>query len=161
MLDNTIFTVTLLTALGSGLIGGIFFAFSTFIMTALKRIPPAHGMAAMQEINVAVFNPWFGGAFFLTPLACLVLAVAALLGWGDLDATYLLAGSTFYLVGSFLVTVAFNVPRNEALAKVNADSREGVATWAHYVPSWTAWNHVRTAAALAAAAAFTFALVVD
>lgn len=59
------------------------------------------------------------------------------------------------------MTVAFNVPRNEALAKANADSREGVATWAHYIPSWTAWNHVRTAAALAAAAAFTFALVVD
>lgn len=159
MLDNVLFVLTLLTALGCGLMAGVFFAFSAVIMTALGRIPPAHGMAAMQSINAAVFNPWFGGAFFLTPLACLVLAVAALLGWGDLDAGYLLAGSAIYLIGSLGVTVACNVPRNETLAKVDADSAEAPGSWARFVPSWTAWNHVRTAASLAAAAAFTIALV--
>ena len=159
MLNDAIFTLTLLTALGSGLMAGVFFAFSAVIMTALGRIPPAHGMAAMQAINAAVFNPWFGGAFFLTPLACLILAVAALLGWGDLEAIYLLVGSAIYLIGSLGVTAVFNVPRNETLAKVDADSAEGSASWARFVPSWTAWNHVRTAASLAAAAAFTIALV--
>ncbi len=158
MLDDTIFALTLMTALGCGLMAGVFFAFSAVIMTALGRIPPAHGMAAMQSINAAVFNPWFGGAFFLTPLACLVLAVAALLGWGDLEPAYLLAGSALYLVGCFGVTMACNVPRNEVLAKVDADSPAGAAAWARYVPSWTAWNHVRTAASLAAAVAFTIAL---
>jgi len=159
MLDTTIFTLTFLTALGSGLIGGVFFAFSTFIMAALGRIPPAHGMGAMQAINVAVFNPWFGSLFALTPLACLVLAAAALLGWGDLGRGYLLAGSALYLVGCFGATMAFNVPRNEALDKVDADSPEGTAAWGRYVPSWTAWNHVRTVASVAAAIMFTVALV--
>ncbi len=159
MVDNAVFILTLLAALGSSLMAGVFFVFSAGVMTALARIPPAQGMAAMQSINSAVFNPWFGSAFFLTPFACLVLTVAALLGWGELNAGLLLAGGALYLIGSFGVTVACNVPRNEALATVAADSPDGPTRWARYVPSWTAWNHVRTAASLAAAAAFTFALV--
>jgi uncharacterized membrane protein len=46
-------------ALGSGLMAGIFFAFSTMVMPALSRIPPAQAIAAMQSINVVVINPWF------------------------------------------------------------------------------------------------------
>ena len=159
MVDTALFILTWLVALGCGLMAGVFFAFSAVVMTALTRIPPAQGMAAMQSINSAVFNPWFGSAFFLTPLVCLALAVTALLGWGELEAGVLLAGSALYLVGSFGVTVACNVPRNEALATVAADSPDAPASWANYVPSWTAWNHVRTAASLAAAAVFTVALV--
>jgi uncharacterized membrane protein len=50
------------------------------------------------------------------------------------------------------------VPRNEALAAVETDSADGAIRWAQFVPGWTAWNHVRTAAALAAAASLTIAL---
>jgi uncharacterized membrane protein len=56
------------------------------------------------------------------------------------------------------VTMAFNVPRNNALAAVDPASPEGVRVWAGYLPGWTAWNHVRTVAALAAAASLTLAL---
>lgn len=49
-----IFLLTLISALGCGLIVGIFFAFSAFVMPALARIPPAQDIAAaMQSINVA------------------------------------------------------------------------------------------------------------
>jgi uncharacterized membrane protein len=161
MTNNLIFALTGLAALGSGIISGVFFAFSTFVMTALRRISPPAGMAAMQQINVAVFNPWFGGVFFLTPLACLGLGLAALFGWGDLDRRALLAGSLAYLVGSFGVTMAFNIPRNEALAKVESDSPAGPAAWARFAPSWTSWNHVRTVASLAAAVLFVIALSKD
>lgn len=51
--------VTLLSALGSGVIAGVFFAFSTSVMKALAALPPAQGVAAMQSINVAIINPWF------------------------------------------------------------------------------------------------------
>ena len=64
-----------------------------------------------------------------------------------------------YLGGVVLVTIAFNVPRNDALAAVDADSADGALRWARYVPGWTAWNTVRTVAALASAAALTIALV--
>lgn len=60
--------------------------------------------------------------------------------------------------GTFLVTILFNVPRNDALAAVDPASAEGARLWAGYVTSWTARNHVRAVAALAAMAALTLAL---
>lgn len=158
MIDTLFFALTLSTALGCGLIAGVFFAFSAFVMDALARLPPAQGIAAMQSINVVVINPWFGAAFFGTAAACLILAVVSLSAWHRPGAAYLLAGSLLYLVGTLLVTIVFNVPRNEALAAVDPASADGANLWAGYVAGWTAWNHVRTAAALAAAAALTLAL---
>jgi uncharacterized membrane protein len=136
---------------------GVFFAFSTFVMRALARLAPTHGIAAMQSINVEVLNPLFLGAFLGTALLCAVLAVVALAAWPSPPIS-LLAGALFYLVGTFGVTMAFNVPRNERLATVDPSDGDAAPRWNAYVRSWTGWNHVRTAAALAAAAAFTCAL---
>jgi hypothetical protein len=74
------------------------------------------------------------------------------------SAVYLLAGSLFYLIGTLLVTMRFNVPLNDALAAVDPASAEGARLWAGYLTRWTAWNHVRYAAALAGAASLTMAL---
>ena len=150
--------LTLLSALGCGLVAGIFFAFSTFVMRALANLPPAQGIAAMQSINVAVINPWFMTAFFGTAAACVLMMILSLLRWNDPGAAYQLAGSLLYLVGALLVTILFNVPRNDALAAVVPASAEGTRLWAGYLTTWTAWNHVRTVAALAAAASLTIAL---
>jgi uncharacterized membrane protein len=158
LVDELRFLLTLVSALGCGLIAGVFFAFSTFVMTALARLPPAQGIAAMQSINVAVINPWFMTAFLGTGAGCLALAVSSLLTWHKPGAVYLLVGSLLYLVGTLLVTMVCNVPRNDALAAVDPASAEGARLWASYVTSWTAWNHVRTVAALAAAASLTMAL---
>jgi uncharacterized membrane protein len=78
MIGGLLVVLTFLSALGSGLIAGVFFAFSAFVMTALGRLPPDQGMAAMQSINVAVLNPWFFAAFFGTAALCAVLAIASL-----------------------------------------------------------------------------------
>ena len=153
-----LFPVTLLAALGCGLIGGVFFAFSTFVMKALGRLPLGEGIAAMQAINVAVLNPWFLGAFIGTAGACILALISSLLLWHDPEAMYLLAGSALYLVGTLLVTIVVNVPKNEALASLAPADSDAAHLWADYVSSWTAWNHVRTAAALAAAASFGLAL---
>lgn len=158
MTDYLLFVLTLLSALGCGLVAGVFFAFSSFVMKALDRLPPAHGIAAMQSINVSVINPWFLGAFLGTSAACVLLAVCSLFMWGKIGAVYLLIGSLLYLVGTLLVTILFNVPRNEALAAVEPTSVDGARLWADYVGSWTNWNHVRTLASIAAAASFTIAL---
>jgi uncharacterized membrane protein len=160
MSDDLLFALTLLAALGCGLIGGVFFAFSTFVMKALARLPPAQGIAAMQSINVVAVTPPLMVPFLGTALACLALAVVSLFRWDEPDAVLGLVGSLLYLVGTVLVTIAFNVPRNDALAAVAADSAEGATLWARYVPSWTAWNTVRTVAALAATTALIVALVI-
>lgn len=157
-LDNLRFVVTLLAALGSGLMAGLFFAFSVAVMKALGQRPPAEGMAAMQAINVVILNPLFFVVFFGTALASLLLVIASLLRWQQPGAGFLLFGAALYLVGGILVTMVFNVPRNDALAAAVATDPNSAALWADYLTSWTAWNHVRTVTNLAAAAALTIAL---
>jgi uncharacterized membrane protein len=161
MIDRLLFVLTLLSALGCGLMAGFFFAFSACVMNALAHLPPAQGIAAMQSINVAVLNRWFFAAFFGTAAACVLLAVCSLLMWSESGSIYRLIGSALYLVGTILVTIVSNVPRNNALAAVDPPSANGAILWAGYLISWTAWNHVRTVAALAAAASFTIALIMS
>jgi uncharacterized membrane protein len=149
--------LTLLCALGSGLIAGFFYAFSIAVMRALGKLPPAQGVAAMQSINVVVINPVFLGVFLGTAIACLVLLVGTLVRWRLPGGTLLVAASLLYVVGSFLVTMLFNVPRNNALAAVTPGTPAGDALWTDYLRTWTAWNHVRMLASLAASALFILA----
>ena len=131
---------------------GVFFAFSTFVMKALARLPPNEGIAAMQSINVAAVNSWFLAAFLGTSAACLLVLIAAIIQWTDPSTAFLLPGALTYLVGCFLVTIVFNVPMNDALAALAPDAPDRAARWAGYLAEWTTWNHIRTAAALAASA---------
>lgn len=150
--------VTLLCALGCGLLAGFFFAFSVCVMKALGRLPPAQGIAAMQSINVVVINPVFLPAFLGTAVLCGLALIRALLSWQAPAAPWSLAGGLLYVVGTFLVTMLFNVPRNNALAALAPASSEAAALWTGYLSGWTAWNHVRMLASLAASASFTVAL---
>ena len=156
-MDSLMYALTLTSALGCGLIAGVFFAFSAFVMRALSRLPSSQGIAAMQSINVVVLNPVFLGVFLGTGAACLLAGVWPLFAPRP-GGAYVLAGSVFYLLGTVLVTGLSNVPRNEALRAVDPESPEGAALWRDYLKSWTAWNHVRTAAAFLAAASFSLAL---
>ncbi len=150
--------LTFTAVLGSGLVAGIFFAFSTFVMRALGQLPESQGIAAMQAINVTVLNPWFFLVFFGTGAVCLAVAFLALGSSAGPHSVYRLAACALYLVGCLLVTVAFNVPLNNRLASAKPDSSDAEALWAHYLSRWTLWNHVRTAASLAAAGFFAMAL---
>ena len=72
----------------------------------------------------------------------------------------LAAGLFGILLGSFGVTAAFNVPRNERLARLDAASRAAADYWPVYVREWQRWNHVRLIASLLAAACAGLALTV-
>lgn len=157
MMDG-FFLLTLLAALGCGMIGGVFFAFSAFVMKGLGRLPTGQGLAAMQAINVAAVTPVFMAVLFGTAAACGVLAVSALLAWGERLAPYLLVGGGLYLLGTLLVTVAYHVPSNETLAGIEAHDPKVERHWRRYLSGWTAANHLRAAASLAAAATLTVAL---
>ena len=158
MSDGLLRVLTLISALGCGLMAGFFFAFSICVMRALGATPPAHGISAMQSINVAVINPWFLTPFFGMAVLSVLSSIDAVLRWNEPGAAYVVAGGLLYFLGTFVVTMRFNVPRNNALAAVTATSTEGAALWADYLIAWTRWNHVRTVAALAGAASFTIAL---
>jgi uncharacterized membrane protein len=150
----------IVAAFGCGLVGGVFFGFSTFVMGALQALAPSAGIAAMQSINVVVKNVWFMGALFgLVPL-CIWLGVASYPNAFASTAPRLrLLATLIYLVGCIGVTAACNVPRNEALMQVDPFSAQGAALWASYVPSWTFWNHVRCVCCCAACLMFMFSLL--
>ncbi len=154
-MNGFLFVLTLLAALGCAMMAGVFFAFSAFVMKALARLPAEQGIAAMQAINVAALTLAFMAALFGTAVACGALALWALFAWGERIAPYLLVGSALYLVGTIVLTIVYHVPRNEALATMEP---HGADAESRYLSGWTAWNHVRAAAALAAAAVLIIAL---
>jgi uncharacterized membrane protein len=152
-----LFALQFISVLGCALIAGVFFAFSTFVMNALSRLQPAEGITAMQSINITAINPLFMTALFGTAVTCLLLTVSTLSKLFQPDAVYLLVGSLLYLIGTVGVTIAFNVPLNNALAIADPSSTQSANLWAKYLTDWTFWNHVRTVAALIAAALFMLA----
>ncbi len=137
---------------------GLLFAFSSFIMTALGRLPQGQGPAAMNAINVAILNPSFAAVFFGTALLALGLAVVAVSQWGEAGAGAMLTGGLLYLVTVIGVTMVCNVPLNDALAAAPVASEAGQRLWQHYLTVWTGWNHLRTLGAAAATVAFILAL---
>ena len=157
LLENLDMLLVLVAAIGSALVAGVFFAFSSFVMKALARVTPEHGISAMQAINVTVINPWFLGLFLGTGVVSLFLAIRALFLLEHEAARYVLSGSLVYLIGSIVVTIVCNIPRNERLASLPAASPGSVKAWMDYVSSWTLCNHVRTTASLAAAVLYIIA----
>jgi uncharacterized membrane protein len=161
MIDGFLFVLTVVTAVACGLVAGFFFAFSACVMKALARLPAAQGVAAMQSINVVVINPLVMAALFGTALACGVLVIASFVEWGDPYSVYLLVGGLVYLVGAVVLTGAYHVPRNDALATLDPNGADAASHWDRYVKEWTAWNHMRTIAPLASATLLTVALRVS
>jgi uncharacterized membrane protein len=157
-MSDVVDAVTLAAALGCGLSGGALFAFSAFVMAGLARLPSAQGAAAMQSINVTAVTPAFMTAVFGTAAVCLGLGVWALASWDDDRAPWVLAGGLLYLIGVIGVTMAANVPRNNRLAALAPDSEAAAGVWTDYLRTWTAWNHVRSLAGIAAAALLIVAL---
>ena len=159
MNDEIIFVLLLAASVGTGLNGGLFFAFSTFVMRAFDRIAPASAIAAMNAINVAILNPLFFLAFFGTALITIVLGGLAALGPGGPDALLTSVGTGAYMLGTILVTMARNVPLNDVLAKVDPNTvADPASAWSEYRLPWTRWNHVRTVSSLVACAAFAAVL---
>src|SRR5215204_7060574 len=158
MMNGLLFVLTLLAALGCAMMAGVFFAFSSFVMAALRRLKPEEGIAAMQSINILAVTPVFMTALFGTGAACLGLVGWAAISWGGLAAALMIVGGAAYLVGAIGVTIAFNVPLNDRLAKLHPQDAEAAGRWDDFLTKWTAWNHLRTVAALTAAALLTIAL---
>ena len=157
---NTLTMLTVMLALiGSALIGGVFFAFSSFIMKALARLPSSEGMAAMQSINVLVLNPLFLGVFMGTTVISLLVSILAIMAWEMPSAPYYLAGAMLYIVGTFLVTGLGNVPLNNELAAVAVDDPAASDTWQLYFDEWTRLNTIRTVSAMLAASMLLIGLV--
>ncbi|WP_406445761.1 DUF1772 domain-containing protein [Streptomyces sp. NBC_00631] len=158
MIEGPYYVLVLLGVLGTGLVAGVFCGFSTFVMRGLASLPPAQGVAAMNAINRAALAPAFMLVFAGPAVLCAMIAVVTFVVWPDDGKVELLLGSGLYLFGSFGLTAMANVPRNEALARLDPGTSEAVSYWPVYVREWTLWNHVRTVASAAAAVVYVLAL---
>lgn len=155
---NLIFVLTLFSALSCGLMAGVFFAFSTFVMKGLTQIPVGESIAAMQSINVAAVNSLFGATFVVTALVCVLTMIVAVWRWNNPGTIYVIIGGTIYLVFGLLVTMMFNIPLNDMLASVAPNDPNNASLWVNFFDPWMFWNHVRTTGSLAATASFIIAL---
>ncbi|WP_120502861.1 DUF1772 domain-containing protein [Sulfitobacter mediterraneus] len=159
-MSTTFFFLIQFTILAYALVGGVFLAFSDFVMRSLALTGGVSGVQTMQSINREVFR-WIFMVFFIG-LAPISLFIAGYGGWvlGGQRGTLMLLAGIIYFVGCFGVTVFFNVPMNEALAGMDAQIDATRAYWEEiYLPRWTFWNSVRTVACAISAALLLFALL--
>lgn len=131
----------LFTVVTISISAGLYFIFSNTIIGALKAMSSNHGAEAMVSINRIILNPLFYIVFFGSALSALMLIVLGDSGGvGSLG----IIGASVFFVGTFLVTLVFNVPLNNKLMNAS-DSGSGIEdVWQEYVSHWLLWNHVRT-----------------
>jgi uncharacterized membrane protein len=158
MENRLIYAVTLYATLGVGLMAGVFFAFSTAVMGALDKMPAPQSIAAMQHMNKVIVNPLFMLVFMGTTVSCAVLGAWALFKLDGSVRVLILLGCALYLVGAFLLTGGYHIPKNDALDKVNPQSADAVKIWADFMRQWVPWNNVRALASLGSLASFAVAL---
>lgn len=157
MMTKIIPTLILLALIGSGLMAGMFFAYSNSVMAALAKMPTPQGMMAFNHVNVVIYNPLFLAIFMGTAVLALLLAISALFGW-TAHPVWILIGAMLYLVGNLAVTMGINVPMNDALAAADPASPSSATLWATFLDRWVFWNHVRAVACTGALAAFAIAM---
>ena len=146
------------TATGTGLMAGLFYVFSAFVMQSLKRISASAAVAAMRSINETIVRSSFLPIFFGTGLGCAAILVIAPWRVGTDAAIALIVASLLYLLGTIGVTIVCNVPLNNRLATIDPDGAEAGAGWREYLGPWLRWNHVRTVSSTLALLLFLVAL---
>lgn len=157
-LDDLLQVLTVVSAIGSGLVGGVMFAFSTSVMPGLRGRPAPEAIAAMQSMNKAILNPAFLGAFMGTTLTS--VATVALLPFANLEGEALrIAGALLYVVGVFGLTAAVNVPMNNRVDGLDPSLPASASVWTEYLSRWTRANNVRILAATAGTVLLTMAAI--
>lgn len=148
MSSSLVTSLLWIAALGSGLMAGVYFAFSGFIMKAFGKIELAQSIAAMNAINETILRSSFMPVFFGSSIISVLLIIVAFAQWGEAGSGLTLIAGVVYFVGMFMCTVIFNVPLNNLLAGLNKDSVNAQEVWSHYLKTWTKWNHLRTVSSL-------------
>ena len=136
---------------------GAFFAFSNFVMPALDTLSDREAVRAMQAINRAAPTPTFVACILGAGLVGVPILLAARDDLARGPMLWLAVGVALSLL-SFAITMTLNVPRNNALERVDAAGAETAARWANYLKTWTLANTARGLASTASAIAYALAL---
>lgn len=157
-MDALVTVSTIVIAVVSASISGVFLAFSTFVMKGLGRLTASNGIRAMQSINVTALSPAFMVVLFGTALLAIILAIVGVLNPSSAT-PWRVAAAALYVGGVIAVTTVFHVPRDNALARVPAEVAEGAGQWRVYLVAWVRGNHVRMLCALAGSALWTVSIL--
>ncbi len=144
-------------AIGSGLLGGVLFAFSSFVMPALLRIPPDEGISAMQSINRQAPTFAFGSLIAVTALLASGVGLHAVFNRDQPGAGWTGIG-TMSIMLALAITGVYNVPRNNRLATFDAATPEAARYWSTFLTEWILANHLRTAFCTIAVTSYIIAL---
>ncbi|HZA11493.1 DUF1772 domain-containing protein [Mycobacterium sp.] len=161
MTMSPVVVLTTIATISSAAIGGLFYAFSTFVMRGLDRTGPVDAITAMRGIDAeAQANPPFLSVFVGSALLAVVVGIVAVIQIRQPGSGWLVAGAVFAVIG-VITTIAFNVPLNDHLDTLDPaglSAADAAREWQAYYSTWTAWNHVRTIAPLIGAALFAVGL---
>ena len=150
-MSGNIMTISITIAtISAGLMAGVYFAFSAFIMRSLQQLGPIKATDAMNAINEVILRSWFMLLFFGSTLLYLFLVVVAVISAELAGRWLLLSSGLIYVIGMFCCTAMFNVPLNNRLAQVKNDDGKKAENWALYSKRWTRWNHLRGVCSLIA-----------
>lgn len=141
--------ITLLIVL-TGIMAGIYFAFSVFIMKSLAELPAIHAAQAMNKINTVILKSLFLPIFVGTTVAYVGLLVWSLLNWQGEPSLWVVIAAIAYVFGMFVVTVVGNVPLNNQLQQSADSESKLIETWQLYLKQWTRFNHIRTISCIGA-----------
>lgn len=144
-----------IAAISTGMMAGIYFAFSVFIMDSFKALPNPTAVASMQSINKVILSSGFMPLFFGSSLLALTLIFIV---DNPLEAPWVKGAGAIYVVGMFLCTLFFNVPLNNRLENAK-DENEARQIWLLYRVEWTRWNHLRSFSSFLACIGYIVALV--
>lgn len=149
--------------IATGLMAGIFYAFSCAVMPGLRRTDDRTFVGAMQWINVRILNGWFalafGGSLVLTVLA------GALHLAGDAPDAPLpwIGGAAALYVLALVFTFAVNIPLNDQLAAAGDPGPAAASALAEvrerFETRWVRWNHARSVVSTGALGCLVWALV--
>lgn len=138
----------------TGLLAGVYYAFSVAVVPGLRGAPAVHHITVMQAINDRIKNPVFFLSFFGPTL---LLPLAAFLYQYDAQFVPLVAAAALHIVGGNGITIVGNIPLNERFAKINALVLSDAAAEAIRAEfqgagaAWMRWHTARTLAEIGAA----------
>ena len=154
--DWTLYFILFL-ALWSAIVGGVFSAFSEFIMAGLLRASPKGGIESMQAINKTVIPTQFVAGIFIISIAATMFAFHAYSHFEGIAQIQLIAAAVVYVTSVFLMTLFGNVPMNNKLESLDPVSDEAAAYWRIYGRRWTRLNHFRSIGSIVTAGLYLFA----
>lgn len=137
-------TILIIATLVSGLMAGLFYAWSISVTPGLAKVDNKKYLHSFQSMNRAIINPIFLLCFM--GLAIL-LPLLSYMSYNSIDFAYVLTSTILYLIGVIVVTFLGNIPLNTKLESLKIESLtdEQMSTFRkNFESRWNSLNYVRT-----------------